>query len=738
MWPSLTLFRTRPLPAALLGAYAALALATWLLAALAWSTPGYGQTVDETVFLAAWPALFLAYPLVGALVAARHPDNAVGWLFCAVGLLWGLNLLATAWAAFGLKAHPGALPGAVVANWLGSWTFFPALGLTIDFVPLLFPNGRLPGPRWRIVAGTGAVGIALATAGFAFAPGPLSDGLGGSPNPFGILPPAAVDIASALGFPLVLASAIAAATAMVRRLRQARGAEREQLSWIAFAASILAAGFVVHLALQFSGADSAVPWYGVVWGAALCGIPVAAGIAILRRGLFDIDLVINRTLVYAVLTALVAGGYVLVVTASGVLLRAEGSLLPALLATGLIAVAFQPLRERVQRAVNRLLYGERDDPYAVLSRLGRRLEGALAPDEILPAIVRTLAETLRLPYAAIVLPGGDLARPAAFAGVPVADAPGAGVVRLPLVYQTEPVGELVVAPRDAGEAFGPADRRLLEDLARQIGVAAHAVRLTADLQRSRQQIVTAREEERRRLRRDLHDGLGAQLAALAMQAGGIRAMIARDPRVAAEQAADLRTELRSAVADIRRLVHGLRPPALDELGLVGALRQRAAAIGVGGPGDADGEAGGLAVSVAAPDDLPTLPAAVEVAALRIADEAVANAARHARARHCRVSLAVAGGALRLVVEDDGVGIPPDRVAGVGLLSMRERADELGGTLALGPRDDGPGTRLEARLPLPPAAPPAPASGPASALPPTPAPTPASPSASAPASAVGGV
>ena len=225
---------------------------------------------------------------------------------------------------------------------------------------------------------------------------------------------------------------------------------------------------------------------------------------------------------------------------------------------------------------NHLLYGERDDPYAVLSRLGRQLESTLASEEILPAIVQTMTEALRLPYAAIVLEG-SVSQPAAVAGSPVA-----GALRLPLVYGAEPVGELVVAPRSPGESFGAADCRLLADLARQIGVAAHAVRLTADLQRSRERLVAAREEERRRLRRDLHDGLGSQLAALAMQATALRATIERDPTAAAEAAAELRAELRAAVADIRRLVHGLRPPALDELGLAGALRERVTRYGAGG------------------------------------------------------------------------------------------------------------------------------------------------------------
>jgi signal transduction histidine kinase len=461
---------------------------------------------------------------------------------------------------------------------------------------------------------------------------------------------------------------------------------------------IVAIAFACHLALSFSGVGDQVEWYGILWGMALIGIPIAAGIAILRRGLFDIDLVINRTLVYGLLTVIVAAAYVLVVTGAGALLDVEGGLLLPRLATGIVAVAFQPLRERIQLGVNRLLYGDRDDPYAVLSRLGQRLENTLAPEEILPAIVRTMTEALRLPYAAIILHGASAPQPAAAAGTPVA-----GVIRLPLVYQTASVGELVVAPRGPGEAFGPADRRLLDDLARQIGVAAHAVRLTADLQRSRERIVTAREEERRRLRRDLHDGLGAQLAALAIQAGALRATIARDPAAAEEQAADLRLELKSAVADIRRLVHGLRPPALDELGLLAALRQRAASYGAGGiyqtaAGERVGDPS-LVVTVLAPDDMPPLPAAIEVAVYRIVDEALANVVAHAAARSCVLRLETAD-ELRLTVEDDGIGIAADRIAGVGLLSMRERAEELGGSFVIERRVDGQGTRLLVSLPLP--------------------------------------
>ncbi|MDQ3375300.1 MAG: sensor histidine kinase [Actinomycetota bacterium] len=263
------------------------------------------------------------------------------------------------------------------------------------------------------------------------------------------------------------------------------------------------------------------------------------------------------------------------------------------------------------------------------------------------------------------------------------------------------MGRLVLGRR-AGEAeFGPLDRRLLDDLTRQIGVAVHAARLaeeaihlSADLQRSRERLVMAREEERRRLRRDLHDGLGPQLASLSMKAEAARDLLPEGPARSDALLEDITAQTQEAVTDVRRLVYGLLPPALDDLGLSGALKAQAA----------HGDHGGLRVSVETPDGeaLPPLPAAVEVTAYRIAQEAVTNAARHAGARNCTVTLAPAerAGVLRLEVVDDGRGIPEDRSAGVGLSSMRERAGELGGSCAVEALPSG-GTRVAAALPLAP-------------------------------------
>jgi signal transduction histidine kinase len=349
------------------------------------------------------------------------------------------------------------------------------------------------------------------------------------------------------------------------------------------------------------------------------------------------------------------------------------------------------------------MYGERDDPSAVTSRLGRRLEATLIPEAVLPTVVETIAQALKLPYVAILLKEGEGFRSAAFYGSPTAEPEV-----LLLVYQGEEIGRLVIGPRAPGEMFSDADRRLLEDLARQAEIAVHAVRLTSDLRRSREHLVTTREEERRRLRRDLHDGLGPTLASFALKLDAARKLVRRKPEDAEVLLSRLKEQTQDTVTEVRRLVYGLRPPALDDLGLVAAVRQQAESHGFvtdevfsGAAGNVASGGAELAFSLEAPGDLPTLPAAVEVACYRIAQEALTNVARHAKARTCRIRLSLDRGAGMLEVEiiDDGVGMPEDRVAGVGLSSMHERAEQLGGTLAVEPKPEG-GTRVLARLPLP--------------------------------------
>ena len=677
----------------------------------------------------------LVYPTIGAVIVTRLPQNPIGWIFCGVGLLYQLHHIALAYSNYAVS-EDFASPWGEYAAWFSAWVGFAGLIVAFVFLMLLFPDGRLPSSRWRIVAVAVVLGTALTVLADGFYPG-LMLTHGYHANPLGAVGMIGQELTTfgsltaskILASALLLVSTLAALFSPVVRLRRASGGARQQLKWFLYAAVPAVAGLSAFLievmisnytmnsmfgmmmafsmfekfsvdsgfevaATDIFNATSYMPAF------ALLLLAVFACIAILRYKLYDIDLLINRTLVYGTLSAVIAGIYVLAVVALGALFHARGNLVVSLVATALVAVLFQPLRSRFQRGVNRLMYGERDDPYAVISRLGRRLEATIAPEAALTTIVQTIAQALKLPYVAILMKEGEGFRSAAAYGSPTAE-PEA----LPLVYQREEIGRLVIGPRAPGEGFSDADRSLLEDLTRQAEVAVHAVRLTADLQRSRERLVTTREEERRRLRRDLHDGVGPTLTGLALQLNAARKLVRRNPQDAEETLARLEQRTEDTIAEMRRLIYGLRPPALDDLGLIPSIRQQAQSQGMvdvptGAKTDERKEYRPL-FSMEAPEELPPLPAAVEVACYRIVQEALTNVMRHAHAKTCHVRLSVDRGAGMLEVEitDDGVGMPKDRISGVGLSSMRERAEELGGTLVVEPGPEG-GTRVLASLPLP--------------------------------------
>jgi signal transduction histidine kinase len=667
--------------------------------------------------------LSLVYPTMGALIVSRLPRNPIGWLFCGVGLLYAIRRFAQAYAEYTRYGNI-AFPLGDYAGWLASLLEFTGQALAVVFLMLLFPDGRLLSRRWRIVVGIAICGAALSALYDAFAPyhqGPFTPPYG---NPFGVVGVigglfTTYELFAAsysLGMTLLLASSLAALFSLILRLRRARGDERQQLMWFLYAAVPAVAGlsavtlegivFRFTTDLLFNTIRVPSPWLSFsmdVYYASLIALlvlPLFTYIAILRHGLYDIDRLINRTLVYGALTTCIAGIYVLMVGGIGTAFEARGNFGISLLAAVLVAVLVQPLRSRLQRGVDRLMYGERDDPYAVTSRLGRRLEAAIEPEAVLPTVTETIAQALKLPYVAILLKEGEGYRSAAAYGSATEESES-----LPLVYQREEIGRLLISPRAPGEEFSTADRMLLEDLARQAEVAVHAVRLTTDLQRSRERLVATREEERRRLRRDLHDGVGPTLTGLALQLNAARKMVVRDQtQDAAETLARLEERTEETIDEMRRLIYGLRPPALDDLGLIASIRQQAQSHGMVdypvGTGTHERPDNRPRFSVEAPEELPPLPAAVEVACYRIVQEAITNVARHAQAGICRVNIAVDSGAgvLEVEITDDGVGIPGDRVAGVGLSSMRERAEELGGTLVIGPMPEG-GTHVSARLPL---------------------------------------
>ena len=343
------------------------------------------------------------------------------------------------------------------------------------------------------------------------------------------------------------------------------------------------------------------------------------------------------------------------------------------------AATVWPVGKWLRNRVDDLIYGQHDNPYALLARLNQHLEGAGAPD-MLPTVAATLAATLNLPYVAIEVEGAQAL--AASYGEPPRHAE---MISIPLAYQRSTLGALHVSSRRTHEGLSNDDTRLLLDMARQIGITLHAAQLSDALQASREQLVLAREEERRRIRRDLHDGLGPTLASLRLQLSALRRRVDHDPD-AAQLIDELRTDVRAATAEIRRLVYDLRPPMLDEFGLLGALRNLELADD------------GMERSVEAPDELPPLPAAVEVAVYRIAAEALHNAARHAQATRCTIGIVLNDDSLTLTVADDGRGLPAAYLPGVGHRSMHERAAELGGSVTISPAPSG-GTCVSATFPL---------------------------------------
>lgn len=547
---------------------------------------------------------------------------------------------------------------------------FTSMAFMIFF--LIFPDGRI-NPRWTIPF---ALGMTIFLVGENFFPQTLL-----SPKNWGWIYAAWLSL-------------FAMAVMIYVPIHRYRGLKdpitRQQTKWVVYGiASSVIIFFLIALPVAGGAPAGQSTTYGLLFitgtTLALMLIPLSIGVAVMRFRLWDIDPIINRTLVYGTLSFLTILFYVLIVGVFAYYVgNTQTNIIVSFIATGIIAIVFEPLRQRLQRSVNRLMYGDRDDPATVLTRLSQRLESALAPESVLQTIVETLAQTLKLPYAAISLFGDEKPR---FATHP--NPPPSELLRLPLTYQTERVGELTLAPRAAGESFSSADMKLIHLIAQQAGVAACTLRLHHDLQRSRERLVTAQEEERRRLRRDLHDGVGPTLASLSQRIDTAAEFVDGDPGKSKQLLKDLKGQVRESVAEIRRLVYALRPPVLDEFGLVSAIREHTAQYS--GPK-------GLQVTFDVTEPFPPLPAAVEVAAYRIALEAFTNLIRHSKATACRIQISLENQTLLLEVSDNGEGLPQGSRAGVGFASMRERAEELGGNCVMGNNIAG-GVTIRARFPL---------------------------------------
>jgi signal transduction histidine kinase len=600
--------------------------------------------VFATVTLAAFTVSCF---LVAAVVAARSREPMALYAAAMLAMLGGGGAPYTDTLA--------ARPGLFVPARLG---VFLLIALVVGFL-VLFPTFR-PVPRWAVVpfAAWAAALLAVVLATPVYPPGNPPDNWG----------------------QLMIGGLVGGLACQGWRWRVASDTvARAQTRWVLLGVATAILCTIAGTLIPFLGPGGELAGLGfAVVTLGSLAIPVSIGVAVTRYRLWDVDLFVNRAAVYSAVVAILVALYLGVVLGAEAALAGRGQTILALVAAGLVAIAFQPLRGGVQRVVNRLMYGDRDDPRSVLRRLGEALDETVAGAGVLPRIARTVASALRLPSVAVALRDGQV-----FAE---GHAGEGEVLRLPLAYQGEHVGELRLAARGPRDPFAPRDLELLRELAVHIGAAGHAVLLAAELRQSRERLVNARAEERRRLRRDLHDGLGPQLVSVALKLEAARNR-ADGAGALRQTLGDLAGQTRAVIADLRRVVHALRPPALDEVGLVAALGQA---------GEAAAE-GAVEFAYERPDALPPLPAAVEVAAYRITQEALTNVVRHARARRCTLRLVMDRDGLVVEVTDDGAGIAPDAPPGIGLRSMRERAEELGGRLDVAPAAGG-GTRLVALLP----------------------------------------
>jgi signal transduction histidine kinase len=633
------------------------------------------------------------FPLVGALIASRQPRNPIGWLLCASGLLQSLNLLGTAYGEYSFITHPGSLPAAFAITWLGSWAWMPSLALVLTFFPLLFPDGRLPAPGWRWVGLTAAAGVALLVlgAGWASAATPgvvLARGAMGGPVVAGSV--------VVVGLLAVLVASVASVCSLIGRFRRSRGEEREQMKWVAFAGAF---AFVAS-ALQFvPGTNSALFGQGLI-GLGLLSLPVAAGVAILKYRLYDIDVVINKTVVFGALAAFITLLYVGIVVGVGRLIGSDGRASPGLsiLATAIVAIGFQPARERVQRFANRLVYGKRATPYQVMASFARRMAGTIDVGQSLPSIAQAAvlgvggsAGTVRL-----LLPGGrDRVET-----WPVGSPPSASPTRAVEVrYQGDPIGEIAVT-KDPGDPLRPGEESLLLDLASQAGLALHNVRLTdelaarleelagqaSELQRSRQRLVTARDTQRRGLERDISDGPVRQLAEMARELDRANQLTVRDPRAATDLLESLGSHVNRTLDELRDLARGIFPPLLADKGIAAALEAHIRKVGASARVE---ETRGFS-------DL-RFEAEAETCVYFCCLQALQNVQRHANNAPCVVGLAYDEGELAFEVLDEGPGYDVAATQrGLGLQIAQDRVDALEGMLEV---HSAPGrTAVAGRLP----------------------------------------
>jgi signal transduction histidine kinase len=649
---------------------------------------------------------FAALPVIAAVIITKQPRNVVGWVIAVSGLSSAVTNFSSEYAVAALLLHRH-LPFGHFAWWLGFWLW--VVGTTsIPLVLLLFPDGRFLTRRWRWVGAAALLNTGVVAIIQMFLPDPT--GKAPLPNPLGI--EAAVPVGKVIAVaegPLLVIFVLLGAASFVLRYRRSNSEVRHQLKWLLFALALIPASFALN-AIANPGPTTTSSTLTVAAGVLQFLVQtifvVAFAVAILKYRLYDIDVVISRTLVYGSLAAFITAVYVGIVVGIGTLVGSGGrpNLVLSIIATAVVAVAFQPVRERLQKIANRLVYGKRATPYEVLSQFSEQVAESYAADEVLPRMARVLAEGAGADRAEVWLRTGAMLRQAASWPADSADAAEPARIvddALPTVpradrvvevrHQGELLGALAISKR-AGESLTPIEEKLVDDLAQQAGLVLKNVGLTAELlarldelRASRQRLVAAQDEERRRLERNLHDGAQQNLVALKVKLGLAEALAVKDPAKARELVSQLKGDADEALETLRDLARGIYPPLLADKGLAAALESQARKATLPVDLDADG--------------IGRYPQEAEAAVYFCVLEALQNVQKYAGASHALVRLSDINGMVRFEVEDDGKGFDPATAKrGAGLTNMADRLDALGGSIELDSQP-GAGARLRGTIPV---------------------------------------
>lgn len=657
-----------------------------------WGTGSLGVMV-------AYASATYCFAVVGVLIVHREPRNVVGWLMLVIGLIWGYIVVTDGYVLYGYQTRPGAVPRPDVVAALSSWAWLPAIGLMGTFLILLFPDGRPPSTRWRGVLWVSGATIVVASVAEVFLSGPVDSSVTVPSNPLGISALDGVLTGVDLAIVLLPICILASAAGLVVRFRASRGVERLQLKWLATAGAFVALlYFATMLGTLFElNQDRSPGWLLSLQDAGLVSfalIPAAIGVAILKHRLYGIDVVINKSVVFGALATFITAVYVLIVVGVGTLLGRgdRPNLTLSVAATAVVAVAFQPVRDKVQRFANRLVYGARATPYEVLADFADRVGGTYGASELLPMMARTVGEGVSAQRVEIWLAvGGALSLEAAWPGdgslpadrtAPTSEElTGDRVV--PVRHQGELLGAITVR-KAPGEQLTPAEGRLLDDVAAQAGLVLRNVRLIEELRGSRQRLVRTQDQERRRLERNLHDGAQQSLVAVALMIRMVRARITDGTSPVADTLDRAADQLTAAIEELRELARGIHPAILTERGYAAAVATLAERCRV--PVVVDNRL----------DERP--PPEVEAAMYHVVAEGLTNVVKHARATEARVRTLREGDVIALEVSDDGVGgADPER--GSGLRGLADRVAAVDGTFFLTERPGG-GTLISCTFPVP--------------------------------------